>query len=86
VPSASSTFAEPLQQLARLEQTRSCCGQLDRERQSVESPADLDHRVDVVVGHCEVVAHGLRTIHEELHCRELGSLLDGEAVGGRRHR
>jgi hypothetical protein len=57
--------SEPSEQSAWSQQSRTGCCKLDGERQTIETPADLRNGPRVVVGQCEVVANGLRSIDEQ---------------------
>jgi hypothetical protein len=50
-------------------------GELDRERQSVESPDDLDHRPHGVAVDLEVGAYVAGPVGEQLHCGVLQCFL-----------
>jgi hypothetical protein len=61
---------EPVGDLGRGQRAQPRRRQLDRERQPVEPPADLDDGAHVLVGHREARAHGGRAVGEQLHRRE----------------
>ena len=53
-------------------------GELQRERNAVEAPADLDQRVRVLRGHGEPRLHGLGAIDEQPHGLELQQGVGGQ--------
>ena len=60
-------LVEPLRDLRRGEHAGARRGELDRERDSVETPAYLEHGAHVVVADGEVVLRRRRSIGEEPH-------------------
>src|SRR5579862_303624 len=68
------TLLEPLEQERELEHLHTGCSQLDRERQTIEAPADLDNLT--VRG--EIGANGGRPLQEERHRLSLAQRIDGE--------
>ncbi len=70
----AEALAESLRDLGRCQRPDAGRGELDRERDAVEAPADLQHRADVAFVDGEVGADGRRPLREET---------DGVAVEGR---
>jgi hypothetical protein len=60
-------------------------GKLDRERNPVEAPANLDHGWQIGRGQCEARIDGLRTRLEQLECAEFRDRF-GVCCGGHRER
>ena len=85
VPSASRTCSSRASSAAG-EQPRAGRGELDRQRQPVETSADLHHGGGVRVVDGEVVTHGPRPLDEEAHGGERGELSERRRLGERRHR
>ena len=73
------------QQRHRCEHPRAGRGELDRQRQTIEAPADLHDGGGVRVIQGEVVAHGPRPVDEQAHGGERGELLERRPLGERRH-
>ena len=74
------------EQRRRCEQPRAGRGELDRQRQPVETSADLHHGGGVGVVHGELAAHGPGPLDEEAHGGERGELGERRRLGERRHR
>ena len=67
----------------RWEESDARRGQLDGERQAVQSTADLGHRRGILVVEGEFGLDGVGALDEEAHGGILGELLDWEAACGR---
>ena len=77
---------EPGEQRGGCEHPGAGRGELDRQRQPVEAPADLRHRGRVRVVQREVVAHRPGPVDEEPHRGQRRELVERRPLGERRHR
>ncbi len=84
-PPAPGQRVEPplqaLEQLGRAHRRHPRGGQLDRQRHTVQAPADLHHRRSVLHGQREVGVHRAGPLHEQPHRVGLGQRPRGPASG-----
>ena len=61
--------SQPAQELVGIEDPDAGRGQLDRQRQALQTPADLNNRTSVVLGEGEIVAHSRGPVDKQRHRR-----------------
>ena len=79
---------QPVQQRGRVQQPGAGGGQLDRQRQALQPPADLRHRRRVALGEGKAGPHRAGPVHEQRHRRRGRHLRDrgGARIGRQRQR